>query len=104
VTACVPPLEQRRFIRVEHTLPPVTAPFAARKRGGPQIPLHGAHTKPEMLRNGAHGPALAVQRPDLLVHLLSTRLALGRAPLGSGQGAGSATGTAPCPVGNGTGC
>jgi hypothetical protein len=38
-------------------------------------------TEPEVPRNGADGPALAVQRPALLVQLLSTRLALGRAPL-----------------------
>jgi hypothetical protein len=81
MTARIPPREQCRFVRVEHTLPSVTPLFAASKRGGPQITLHGTRTEPDVPRNGADGPALAVQPPDLLVHPLSACLALGRALL-----------------------
>jgi hypothetical protein len=77
----IPPLEQGSFIRVEHTLPAVTPLSASREHGGPQIALHGARTEPEVPRNGADGPALAVQRPDLLMHQLPARLTLGRALL-----------------------
>ncbi len=81
MAARIPPLEQGSFIRVEHTLPAVTPPSASRERSGPQIALHSTWTEPEVPCNGADSPALAVQRPNLLMQLPSARLALGRALL-----------------------
>ena len=62
----IPALEQIRLIGGEHTVPEVTATFAPRKGGGPEIALHRAQTQPDLLRNGRGRPALAVQGPDLL--------------------------------------
>jgi len=76
MAARIPPLEQYRFIGVEHTLSAVTPLSASRKCGGPQLALHGTRTEPELQRNGVDSPALAVQRPDLLMHSPSARLAL----------------------------
>jgi hypothetical protein len=75
ITAGIPALEKIRFIRVEHTLPEVAAPFAPREGGGPEIALHRAQTQPYMLRNGRGCPALAVQGPDLRMQRLPAGLA-----------------------------
>ena len=85
MAAGIPALEQIRFIGVEHTVPEVTAPFASRKGGGPEIALHRAQTHPDLLGNGRGRPALAVQGPDLRMQRLPACLALRRALL-RGQG------------------
>ncbi len=72
----IPALEEIRLIGVKDTLPAVTATPAPRKRGTPEIALHGAQTHPEALGNGRGRPALAVQGPDLRMQRLPARLAL----------------------------
>lgn len=68
----------------------VTPPFASRKGGSLEIPLHGARADPDMPRDGGDRPPLAVQSPDVLIHGLPSLLALGRALLcrhgGTGEG------------------
>ena len=86
MAAGIPPLQQDDLIRVQQTLPAVTPPFPPRKRGGLEIALHGTQTDPDLLRNGAAGPPLAVEGPDLFIDGLPACLALGRALLsGSGR-------------------
>jgi hypothetical protein len=72
----IPALEEIRLIGVEATVAEVAAPFAPRKRGGPEIALHGAQTQPDVLRNSRGRPALAVQGPDLRMQRLPAGLAL----------------------------
>ena len=76
----IPAREQIRLIGGEQTVPEVTATFAPRKGGGPEIALHRAETHADMLGNGRGRPALAVQGPDLLMQRLPACLALCRTP------------------------
>lgn len=80
--ACIPALEERGFVGIQQAAAAVTPPLAPHKGGGLEIPLHGARTDPHVLGNREHGPPLVVQGPDLLIHTLPARLALGGALLG----------------------
>jgi len=78
MAAGIPAFEQKRLIGIEHAVPEVTAPFASRKGGTPEIVLHRAQTHPDPLRHGRGRPALAVQGPDLRMQRLPACLTLRR--------------------------
>ena len=80
--ARIPALEERGFVGIQQAAAAVSPPLAPHKGGGLELPLHGARTDPDVLGNRADGPSLAVQGPDLLIHTLPARLALGGALLG----------------------
>jgi hypothetical protein len=82
VAARIPALEERSFVGLQQAAAAVTPPVATHKGGGLEISLHGARTDPHLLGDGGDRPALAVQGPDLLIHTLPARLALGGALLG----------------------
>jgi hypothetical protein len=74
----IPPLEDVRLLGSQEALAFITSPFALGEGRRLEIPHHRPAPHARLLGNGARGPTLAVQCPDLLIDGEPSRPALRR--------------------------
>src|SRR5262249_50770883 len=66
-TPAVPPGEEGGFVGIQNTAVAAMPRLALRKRRALEVPLHGAPTEPDLVRDGVQRPALPMGGPDLVI-------------------------------------